>query len=273
MMLNVSIVLYRPHIPQVEHLLAILHASSVVRTVYLVDNTPEPSLLSFQAFLQAFPLARYIHAQTNLGYGAGHNVAIRHTLAEGIKYHLVVNADIDFPAPVLEDMLGFMEQNPQVGQLMPKVISPDGSLQYLCKLLPTPSDLFCRRFLPDAWTKRCREKYELRATGYNRIMNVPYLSGCFMLLRTAALQKVGLFDERYFMYPEDIDLTRRIHREFQTLYYPYATVVHQHGRASYKDIKMLWVHIWNICLYFNKWGWFFDKERKEFNRITLASYG
>ena len=100
-------------------------------------------------------------------------------------------------------------------------------------------------------------------------MEVPYLSGCFMLLRTEALKNVGMFDERFFMYPEDIDLTRRIHRKYKTIFYPNVSVVHHHARASYQNVRLLAVHVWNLVRYFNKWGWFFDKERKKVNEFVL----
>ena len=93
-----------------------------------------------------------------------------------------------------------------------------------------------------------------------------------MLLRTQALQKVRLFDERFFMYPEDIDLTRRIHRDFLTVYYPHVTIIHNHEKASYKSLRMLWIHTINMCRYFNKWGWFSDKERDLFNATAIKEY-
>ena len=92
-----------------------------------------------------------------------------------------------------------------------------------------------------------------------------------MFFRTAVLQKVGLFDERFFMYPEDIDITRRIHKYFRTLYYPQVAVYHDHAKESYVTRRMLWIHIKNLIKYFNKWGWFFDKERQEINRKTLEN--
>ena len=110
-------------------------------------------------------------------------------------------------------------------------------------------------------------KYELRDKDLERPVNAPYLSGCFMFLRTKSAVESGLFDERYFMYPEDIDLTRSIHRNWLTLYYPEWTIVHAHAQASYKNRHMLWVHIQNICRYFNKYGWFFDAERQTFNNL------
>ena len=87
-----------------------------------------------------------------------------------------------------------------------------------------------------------------------------------MFLRVSALRKVGLFDERFFMYGEDLDLSRRMHRQYKTIYYPDAAVVHAHRAESYHSGKMLWVHIENIAIYFNKWGWFFDPERRKVNK-------
>lgn len=100
-------------------------------------------------------------------------------------------------------------------------------------------------------------------------MEVPYLSGCFMFIRTKVLEKVGLFDERFFMYLEDTDLSRRIHKISKTIYYPYVHIYHEYGKGSYKNLKLLKYHIDSAIKYFNKWGWFFDKERDFINKTTL----
>jgi GT2 family glycosyltransferase len=102
-------------------------------------------------------------------------------------------------------------------------------------------------------------------------MFVPYLSGCFMLLRQSALQEIGLFDERFFMYPEDIDLTRRMAERYETIYFPEVSVVHEHGAASYKSVRMLIVHVYNLVKYFNKWGWINDPIRERLNQRTLKN--
>jgi GT2 family glycosyltransferase len=157
---------------------------------------------------------------------------------------------------------------------MPKVLYPDGEIQHLTKLVPSPFDLIFRRFIPlKSWKEKRNFKYELRFSGYDKIANVPYLSGCFMFLRIEALQNVGMFDERFFMYPEDIDLTRRIHKKYKTIYYPFVSIVHEHEKASFKSFKMMKIHMFNMIKYFNKWGWFFDSERKLFNKQILDELG
>ena len=156
---------------------------------------------------------------------------------------------------------------------MPKITNPDGSTQHLCKLVPTPFDLIARRFLPlpQSMVRAHQNRYELRCTGYDRQMDVPYLSGCFMFLRAAALRDVGVFDERFFMYPEAIDLTRRIHANWRTVFNPAVSVIHDHGKESYKSWRMLWIHMRSMIRYFNKWGWLLDGQRRRFNRETLAA--
>lgn len=272
-MLNVSIVLYQPDwenevLPLVGELLKV----QCLHRLYLVDNSEEGAGECVSGSWKD-KRVQYIFQGKNTGYGRGHNVALRESVQDGIRYHLVMNADIVVRAEDIDRLCCFMESRQDVGQLMPKVVYPNGELQYLCKLLPTPMDVFGRRFLPQRWNEKRNARYELRSSGYNRSMNVPYLSGCFMLLRTEAAQKAGLFDKRYFMYPEDIDLTRTIHRHYATLYYPEVTIVHNHKKGSYHSMSLLWVHIVNMCRYFNKWGWFFDKERREVNRTTLSSTG
>jgi hypothetical protein len=117
------------------------------------------------------------------------------------------------------------------------------------------------------------EMYELKFTGYDKIMEVPYLSGCFMFIRTEVLKKVGLFDERFFMYLEDTDLPRRIHRVSKTVYYPGVSIYHEYGKGSYKNPKLLKYHLDSVIKYFNKYGWLFDKERDEINKKTLEKLG
>ena len=189
----------------------------------------------------------------------------------GSDYHIVLNPDIYFSAEVLPELVSYMDSNSDVGYILPKVTYPNGELQYLCKLLPTPFDLIFRRFLPK--TKSIvshNERYELRHSGYDKIMNPPCLSGCFMFMRLSTLKENNLFfDERYFMYCEDFDLMRRIHRLAKTIYCPNVTIVHNHAKESYKSRKMLITHIKSAIKYFNKFGWFFDKERKQMNKKIL----
>ncbi len=262
-MINVSIVIYKHSFDEIAALVLKLLKSEAVSQVFIIDNSPMKQNRFYELNVS------YIYNNKNIGYGAGHNIAIRKTIEKNTPYHLVVNPDIDFELDILSKIESFMNNNSDIGLLMPKIVYPSGEIQYLCKLIPTPFDLIFRRFLPNSWTHRRTKKFELHASGYNRIMNVPYLSGCFMFLRTDAIKKVGIFDERFFMYPEDIDLTRRIHQKYRTVFYPEVEVVHHHAKGSYINLKLLLIHSTNMIKYFNKWGWLFDHERKKVNQEIL----
>ena len=270
-MLNISIVLYHPKweeevLPLVREVLRVKN----LRAIYLLDNSEEATgeTVSLLPVKDGQPSKiHYLFNGANLGYGKAHNIALRESAFERTPVHLVMNSDIRVAAEDIDAMYDFMMAHPPVGQLMPRVVGLNGQQQFLAKRLPSPLDVFGRRFLPEKMIAKRNKRYELRDMDLSRPVNAPYLSGCFMMLRTGAAVEAGLFDERFFMYPEDIDLTRRIHRNFLTLYYPQWTIVHAHARDSYKNKHMLRIHIQNMCAYFRKWGWFFDPERQTFNNL------
>lgn len=239
--------------------------------LYLIDNSPGDEART----LVSSPRIRYIYNNRNLGFGRAHNIALKMALQNCVRYHLVLNPDVYFDKEVIPKLFDFMETNPEIGLVMPKILYPDGRLQPLCKLLPTPYGLVLRRFMHFLKNKLARfnYRYEMHASGYNKIMDVPFLSGCFMFLRKDALQKTGIFDERIFLYNEDTDLSRRIHQQYRTVYYPEALVYHYHEKKSYKNFQLLLVHIQSAIRYFNKWGWWNDPEREHINRETLSRIG
>lgn len=263
-MVSASIVTFKTSRSDLERVLSSALADGVDR-LFVVDHSPSDEVRSF---LPADPRVEYIR-HPNLGYGSGHNVAIRRAMAEGAEFHVVLNPDIFWHGEVISPLADFMRSHPGVGQMLPKVLYPDGSLQYVCKLIPTPFDLIANRFLPSWLVRRRLARFRLEASGYDRVMNVPYMHGCFMMLRVDALREVGLFDERFFMYPEDIDLTRRIHERYESLFFPQLTIFHAHAAESRKSWRMLRIHAVNMVKYFNKWGWFFDSRRRRYNRALL----
>lgn len=204
--------------------------------------------------------------QKNVGYGAAHNIALRRSLGKGVRYHLVLNPDVAFLGSSIVSAVDYLDAHPEVGALQPRICNPDGSEQFTVHMLPTPWDLILRRFMPRFMCVSRRQRYDLRHVDRSVPFNPPCHQGSFMLLRCSVLEKVGLFDERFFMYPEDIDMTRRIHEVARTEYYPYITVIHDHRAASYHSFRMLGVHVVNMIKYFNKWGWLQDPQRCNFNR-------
>lgn len=258
--LTASIVTYHTDPAELSNAINALLLNGVER-LWIVDNSSSDEIRNL---VGSWKEAVYV-ASENRGYGAGHNQALRRALDLGADYHLVMNSDIDFGAGTLSPMLGYLDRNPDVGMVQPRIVGLDGELQYTVRRLPAPIDLIGRRFFPRWMLGKRADRYELRHIDHTRPFNVPYHQGSFMLIRCAVLHQTGLFDERFFMYPEDIDLTRRVHARFRTMYLPSPTVVHAHRRESYASGRMLAIHCLNMIRYFNKWGWVFDRQRREFN--------
>lgn len=262
-----SIVLFNTSLAEVERAIRLFTAVPLKSHLCILDNSPVPTALP------AVDAAKvsYFHTGNNLGYGRAHNLAIR-AAAGRARYSLVMNTDIDYANDVVQRLVEFLDNRPSAGLAAPKVRYPDGSLQHVCRLLPTPGNLFLRRFLPGSeLTRKFDHAYELRGWDHNSIANLPYFQGSFLLLRTGLCNKLGGFDERFFLYGEDIDLTRRLHAVSQTLYVPDVSITHEYRRFSSRGLKGTWIGIQNNARYFNKWGWLFDAERDAINSRALAS--
>lgn len=251
--LTASIVAYHTDPRELIACVDTLTAIPELRAVYIVDNSRDPAT---EALVKSFgrPQVHYIPSE-NRGYGAGHNIAIRLGLQSGADYHLVLNSDIVFEPATVVELLRLMESDPSVGLTIPKVLGLDGREQSSYHPLPTPWDLIAHRFVPRRWVQRRMDRYEIKVEGRTEPLRVPYVHGCFMLMSTQALRDVGLFDERFFMYPEDIDLTRRINERYRALVVPTLSIVHAHRAESRRSLRMLRIHATNMIRYFNKWGW------------------
>ena len=264
-MITASVVLYHTPAEEIDQVLSSLQNSSV-DLIYVIDHSADEEARSR---VQKYSKVCY-ERHENGGYGKGHNHGIRKALEAGSKYHAVINPDVFWNGDVIKDLVSFMDGNPNCGLVMPRILFPNGEIQYLCKLLPTPMDLIGRRFIPlKGYTQRHNYRYEMRWSGYDKVMEIPCLSGCFMFMRSDVLREVGGFDERFFLYAEDIDLCRRIGEKSLTLFNPEVSVYHAYRRESYKSFKFLKIHINSVIKYFNKWGWFIDPERDEVNKRSL----
>lgn len=269
-MLNVSIVLYNTPLDMIRRTIGCVLGCPAVTTLYLIDNSPSDAL----KILSDDERIVYIHNPSNPGYGSAHNIALRHSLEAAVPYHLVLNPDVYFESSILDGIAAFMQNQPDVGLLMPKVLYPDGRIQYLAKLLPTPWDLFARRFIRiRTYLDALNQRYALMFYDYSRTVDIPFISGCFMFLRVETLHQSGIFDENFFMYMEDVDLSRRIGTVARTVLYPKVTVFHEYERGAHKNLSLLWRFIQSVFIYFNKYGWFIDPERRRINLLTLRRLG
>ena len=265
-MITASIILFKTDMNLLKTVITCAQKSCIER-IYVIDNSPTDALR--EHVLPPSGKIEYIYGQGNVGYGTGHNIGIRKAMAAGSKYHVVLNPDIQFYEETIETLARFADTHEGIGMLMPNVKYPNGEQQYLCKLSPTPMDMFGRRLLPKNMIAKRNERFEMRSTGYKDIRNVPCLSGCFMFLSVDILKKVGLFDDRFFMYFEDFDLIRRIHKVSKTVFYPKITIIHNHAKEHRTSKQLLKISIESAIKYFNKWGWIFDRDRRRLNRIAF----
>lgn len=139
-MLTASIVSYHHRTSEIHKVIDCVLAGPVDK-LFIIDNSSNDCLRELEGVSDR---VRYIHSM-NCGYGAGHNIAIREAMEVGAIYHVIVNPDIYFGEGVLEQLVAYMNVNKEIGLVMPKILYPNGELQYLCKLLPTPFDLLLRR--------------------------------------------------------------------------------------------------------------------------------
>lgn len=269
MVISASIVTYNTDYKELLKCINCMYENNIT-PIYISDNSPNEDLREYCSGIDG---VIYLKNKGNIGYGAAHNVAIRKAKEIGAEYHLVINSDVYFNHGVIQSIVQYMEKNKDIGQLIPNTIYPDGELQYVARLLPTPMDLIFRRFLPKSFSRKINNKLLLEFWDHKQPLNIPFHMGCFMFLRMKVINEVGMFDENIFMYTEDIDLTRRIHKKYKTMFWPEVTIVHAHKRGSYKNNKLLKAHIKSAIKYFNKWGWFFDKERAEWNHTILKELG
>lgn len=260
-----SIVTYKTKISDLEKVIKSFFDTELNVRLYISDNSPTDELRKYFETLKNENI-EYKFNNFNGGYGWGHNRVIENILGKS-KYHLILNPDIYFKKNVLEELFQYMEKNSGIGNIMPMVKYPNGEIQYLCKRIPSPLDIFLRTFCPiKSIIDKRNYRYEMRDTGYDKIMDVEILSGCFMFIRNEVFQKIGMFDEKIFMYFEDFDLNRRIHENYKTIFYPNVEIIHEHAKEAHKSKKMLLMAMKSAIYYFSKYGWFFDRERRERNR-------
>ena len=226
-------------------------AANADSEVMIVDNRSRDGTCHFLESID-YPVS-ILHNPARAGYAENHNLNLPR--ARG-KYFVIMNADVFLPKDVFSELCAFMDANPDVGIVAPKVLNVDGTLQPLNKRLPTLLVLFLRRFGPDALKRRFQHQldaYEMRDVGYDHICDVPFLSGAFLFCRTDLLRAIGGFDERYFMYFEDVDLCRRVARTHRTVYNPVVAITHVWKRAVYTSWRFTIYFMQSAAKYFWRW--------------------
>lgn len=238
-------------------------ASGNIKTeVFVVDNNSVDG--SCAMVREKFTGVRLIENDQNLGFSKATNQAIR--LATG-RYILMLNPDTVIEEDTLEKCLGYMDNHPDIGGLGVKMIDGKGNfLPESKRSLPTPRVAFYKIFGLSRLFPRSRifAKYHLGYLDKDKIHDIDILPGAFMMLRKSALDKVGLLDEDFFMYGEDIDISYRLTKNgYRNVYFPETRIIHYKGESTKKGSMNYVLTFYHAMIIF---------ARKHFSRKMAKSY-
>ncbi|MEO9531308.1 MAG: glycosyltransferase [Crocinitomicaceae bacterium] len=239
--------------------------------VFVVDNNSIDG--SLDMVREKFPQAQLIANKENVGFSRANNQALK--IAKG-KYHLLLNPDTIVEEDTFKKCVDFMEAHPDAGGLGVKMIDGKGNFLPESKRgLPTPKDAFYKIFgLSRLFPKSKRfGRYHLSFLDLNETHEIEILSGAFMLMRKEALDKVGLLDEDFFMYGEDIDLSYRIVLGgYKNYYFPDTRIIHYKGESTKKSSVNYVFVFYNAMIIFAKKHFSAKNARVYSFLINLAIY-
>lgn len=266
-LLSISIVSYLPEQGELKHAInsllnALCESGTHFATITIIDNS-ESNLLRIDEFEELKDKLdeincelRLLQGQGNVGYGAGHNLAI---VKANTEFSLLMNSDIEVNPSALELGIKYLQNNKDVAAIGPSASYDSGEKQFLCKRYPTVFDFFLRGFMPKSVREIFRKRlshFEMRDLSEEHpTKDIPIISGCFMLCRTEALQKVAGFNEDYFLYFEDFDFSMRLNELYTLAYLPSMKVVHHGGNSARKGIKHIKYFFQSGAKFFSTYGW------------------
>jgi len=268
--LSVSIVLHHSDIDRLRCCVESLTCSAIeaiasggltaVR-VSLVDNSCEERYrTAVETLLSDLPVSPSVSFELlvlpeNLGFGHAHNRVMASVSSD---LHLVLNPDTELAATALSEGLRAFEDG-SVVLVSPRVSGPDGGQEYLCKQYPSVLVLFLRGFAPaflKRWFDRRLSRYEMRdVCSKDELADITIASGCFMLLRVSALRSAGGFDDSFFLYFEDFDLSIRLRQWGRLVYAPDMQIRHYGGYAARKGFRHLRYFVASAARFFHRHGW------------------
>ncbi|MBQ7045479.1 MAG: glycosyltransferase family 2 protein [Clostridia bacterium] len=224
------------------------HTKSKELCMYVCDNNSTDNTLKT---LKEIDGVSVIKLPDNLGFGKAHNAVLDKIDS---KYHAVINPDIRIDSDVLSSLAEYLDNNPDVVMVTPKILNDDGTVQHLPKKTPSFKYVFLGRL---GSMFGCLKKYREEYTRSNEQLTAPtevdFCTGCFFLIRTDVFKKLGGFDDNFFMYFEDADLARRAKQFGKVMFVPEFSVTHLWERASSKSIKYLFIHLISYFKYMHKW--------------------
>lgn len=249
MRVSASIVIYNENSVTLQKAIESFECLPFDKELIIVDNSLKPLL---KKFCENYKGIEYIHSGENIGFGAGHNLAFS-SLRRKSDIHLVINPDIHFSFNSIVKMIEWFYSEDDMALAVPSVVYPDGSLQYIARKIPTPGSLFKRRLNLYGIFDDFVKSDELDHNIPKEAMEIPFAHGCFMLFKSDVFNNLKGFDERFFMYMEDVDIFIRAKEFGKTVWYPYSQVTHEHRRGSSRNLKLFYFHLLSALKFFWKY--------------------
>lgn len=248
-MLSAAIVTYNGKEQAVSAVNSVLkHTKKYPLSLYVIDNASTDSTADEIEKIEGVTLIR---KQENLGFGGGHNAVLSEISS---KYHAVINPDIELDSDVLSRLVDTLESNDDIVMITPKIMGKNGQEQHLPKRHPTFRYLFLGRLSRLGGVfKRIRKEYTREEEAFEGLVDIEFCTGCFFLIRSEIFKKIGGFDNRYFMYMEDADLSREALKYGRVVFDNSICVRHLWKRESAKSIKFLFIHLSSSFKYLKKW--------------------
>ena len=269
--LAVSVVLHFSPLEQLRALLDSVSRATVeaelsrVEVVCVDHSCDADYAASCQAFVKAYGAESnsannlritVLNPGTNRGYGAGHNLAMAEVKGQ---FHLILNPDVELALDSLKLALGTLRNQHDIALLAPQGFSPSGKPEFLAKAYPSVWVLGLRSLAPRGLkTRSCGAlaRYEMRdAPSETLLRPITLASGCCMWVRRAVFDDVGGFDESYFLYFEDYDLSLKLASRGTVIEHRGIRIVHHGGDASRKGFQHIRWFICGAARFFNRWGW------------------
>ncbi len=247
-----SVVVYNKPEDAVRTVDSIIRNTPPSFRLFVIDNdsAEKISVTLRERFGDGEGRIEYIDSPRNVGFGAGHNMTLDRLES---RYHFVINPDILINEDTIGNMCRFMDRHPEVAIACPKVLNPDGTVQYIAKNRPSLLSLVSRRIHLKSLAGIERE-YLMMDRDQDEEFEVDFCTGCFFVIRTEVFRRIGGFDKDYFLYFEDADITMKAKGYGRAYYAPSASVVHFWHRETAHSSKQFLIQLRSMFTYFGKWG-------------------
>lgn len=225
------------------------YSENFILETFVVDNNSTDNTV--ELVKKNFPRVNVTVLSQNKGFGYGHNKILNKINSD---FHVILNPDITFNTNIFDNLAEYLQSNPNVAVVVPQILNADGSVQALPRLKPKFKYLISGRLERFGGIfKLWRDEYTCSGEIFEKPTEIDFCSGCFMMIRSEIFKKLNGFDERFFMYFEDADLTRRAQKYGKTVLHPGICAIHTWERTSCKKLKYLCIHVDSMIKYFKKW--------------------